>query len=246
MNRQPLCLFAVVILGLFAACNEIQTGEETIQKMHGKWNGEWPQNMAFEQNVYHYRNDSIIKEEIWQELLSCPSNLHIRFNGFENGNGMIFRNDSIFHFSNNELVRAERRIHHLLLLAFDVYFLQPNQTIDKLKELGFILTETTTTTLRDRKMIVVGTTDPTDSTKSQFWIDKEHLYLRKVILNYNGKTSEVLVDNYVTIENNPVAIEITFKTNHKVTMLEKYFNISFPKNVGRYLFLNENFKNSIW
>jgi hypothetical protein len=237
-------MVSAAILG--TACSRVPSGEKTIHAMYEKWNGTWPQNMAFEQAVYHYQHDSVVKEEIWQEILSCPSNLHIRFNGFENGNGLIFRNDSIFHFTGGELTKSERRIHHLLLLAFDVYFLQPYETIAKLKELGFNLSEVSTSKTDGRDMIVVGTTNPQDSTKSQFWIDKEYRYLRKVILNNNGRVSEVLMDKYVTIENNPVAIEITFKTNHKVTMVERYFNISLPSKVQVDLFDPKQFWSSRW
>lgn len=246
MNRQQLFLFGALFALTVSSCSKIPTGEKTIHAMYGKWNGKWPQTMAFEQNVYYYRNDSLVKEEIWQEILHCPGNLHIRFNGFDSGNGMIFRNDSIFYFSIGKLTRSEKRIHHLLLLAFDVYFLQPSETSTKLKELGFNLSETTTATLQDREMIVVGISTLADTTSSQFWVDKEHLYLRKVILNYSGKISEVLLDNYIILENNPVAKEITFKNNHKVTMVEKYFNISFPNNVDRKVFESENFKNAGW
>lgn len=49
--------------------------------------------MRFDQKVYLYKNDSLIKEEVWQEILSSPKNLQIRFNGFETGNGVLFKNE---------------------------------------------------------------------------------------------------------------------------------------------------------
>ena len=202
--------------------------------------------MRFDQEVFLYKNGKISKEEVWQEILSSPYNLQIRFNGFESGNGIIFRNDSVYHFAEGKLTRKEDRVHHLLLLGFDVYFLETAETIEKLKAMGFDLNKTYKRKTSTGEVFVVGTNNPADTTSSQFWINKEELYLEKVILNKNENISEVQMTNYKIIEGYPVATVIFFRNNGELTMKEEYFDVSFPKEVDQEIFNPENFNQRKW
>lgn len=222
------------------------SGKEVIEKMQEQWEGKWGKNMRFDQKVFLYRNDSLVKEEIWQEILSSPQNLQIRFSGFETGNGILFKNDSVYSFAEGKLVRKEGRVHHLLLLGFDVYFLPPSETEAKLNELGFDLSSSYERDTEMGPVYVIGTNDLKDTTSSQFWINKEKLYLEKVILNTNGRISEVVMKNYQFIDSYPVATEIDFYTNGKLYMEEKYFDFSFPDNVDPEIFDPENFSEVKW
>lgn len=239
----------IVISLIFNICSIFAqniSGSEIITQMFNKWSGKWYKNFTFEQNVYYYKDNKIIKEDIWQEVISSPANLHIRINGFETNDGMIFRNDSIYYFSKGEITKKEHRVHHLLLLGFDVYFYQPIETIQKLKTLGFDLSKTYENQWQSRDVYVVGTENESDLNTSQFWIDKERLYLVRVMLNTNGIVREVEMNNYTLIENNWVATDIVFKTNNVVTMVEKYFNIKFPKYIDGSIFDISRFKDSKW
>lgn len=240
------CLILILSLNFMNTPEKTPTGEEIIQLMHTKWEGKWGRNMRFDQNVYHYKNDSLIRQEVWQEILSSPKNLQIRFNGFESGNGILFKNDSVYHFEDGKLVRSEDSVHHLLLLGFDVFFLPPAETIQKLKDLGFDLSKTHEKTINSITYFIVGTGSPEDENSSQFWINKEQLYLAKVILNRNENTSEVEMKNYQFIENFPVAMEVDFKLNGKLYMKEKYFDVSFPAEVNQEIFDPKNFNKFSW
>lgn len=74
-----------------------QDNMDIIDKMFLKWNTKWPKYMSFDQNVYKYKNNEIISQSIWNEIISSPAKLQIRFDGFESGNGVIFfRRSSTF------------------------------------------------------------------------------------------------------------------------------------------------------
>ncbi len=196
--------------------------------------------------MYLYKDGRIVREEVWQELLNSPRNLHIRFNGFETGNGMLFRNDSVYYFSKGAVTRTEERVHHLLLLGFDVYFLQPEETERKLTALGFDLAQSHSKVVEGKKIIVVGTKHPQDDSTAQFWIDEEQLYVVRAILPTKGGVSDIELKNYTMYGQYPVAIEITFKTNKQLVMVEKYFNVSFPKDVDRTVYDLANLKTVRW
>ncbi|MFD2245522.1 outer membrane lipoprotein-sorting protein [Pontibacter ruber] len=243
----PLLLFA-------ASCTRkmspesarLNDGTEVVNAMYQKWKDKWYPNFAFEQKAIFYENDQVTKEEVWQEIYSQPGNLHIRFNGFETGNGVLFAQDSVYNFANGELKSKRPMVHNLVLLSFDVYFLQPAVTAEKLQQLGFNLQQMTESTWQGRPVYVVGTSNAADTTTTQFWVDKERLYTVRSIINSNGAVRDVEINNYKQINNNWVATEIVFKTNGKKTLYEEYFNISFPERTDKSWFDPKQFSSARW
>lgn len=242
-------LLTVLFLGISITsifAQEID-GFIVIEKMHQKWKNLWPKDMAFEQYAISFdENENEIKTEIWQEIIKSPANLHIRYNGFETGNGMIFARDSVFNFENGELISQNFVIHYLLLLAFDVYFYEPSITIEKLKKLEFDLNKTCIREINKKQHYIVGTNDINDFQSNQFSIDIENLWLTDLIINRSGSLRQITLQNYELFGKYPVATEILFKTNGKLIMHEKYFNINFPKNVDDKIFEKTNFKTVSW
>ncbi|MFD2512411.1 outer membrane lipoprotein-sorting protein [Pontibacter locisalis] len=224
----------------------ITNGNELIKEMYNRWEKKWYPNFAFEQRAIFYEEDKVTKEEIWQEIYSQPGNLHIRFNGFESGNGVVFKSDSLYTFKNNQLQAKTFQIHPLVLLAFDVYFLKPEDSVNKLEKIGFDLTKMTEAEWQGRDAYVIGTTDANDDKTPQFWVDKERLYVVRVLTNVKGSTRDVEMNNYQLVEKNWVAMEIIFKTNGKLTLREEYFNLSFPKKKNDTWYNPEQFKTAKW
>lgn len=252
MNNKPIIVFLMCGFLLMNAADVAASsssaipGSSIIEKMHRKWAGKWYRNLQFEQTVDFYKENKIVKQEVWQELLNAPGNLHLRFNGFETGNGAIFRNDSVYYFANGIVSRKEERIHQLLLLGFDVYFQDPEVTIHKLTKTGIDLSLAYDTIVDHRPVVVLGARDASDHQANQCWIDKENLYLLKVIAFKNGHLSEIDFGAYKTIQGYPVATEITFKTDRQLVMVEKYFNISFPVSVQSSLYDPQQFQQAKW
>ncbi|OKL41748.1 LolA-like protein [Pontibacter flavimaris] len=242
-----LCLTLFPSLGIALAPKpKYKNGSEVINAMYKRWKGKWYPNFQFEQRAIFYEKGQVSKEEVWQELYSQPGMLHIRFNGFESGNGAVFANDSVFHFKNFALAAKMPQVHPLVLLSFDVYFLKPEETIAKLNTLNFDLSNVYETDWQGRKAIVVGAQSPEDANSPQFWVDKERLYVLRVITNSKGSVRDVEMNNYQLLENNWVATEIVFKTDGETTLREEYYNMSFPKVVDKRWFDPEHFGNTRW
>ncbi|MEJ8755672.1 outer membrane lipoprotein-sorting protein [Pontibacter sp. H259] len=222
------------------------TGEAVVEAMYNHWQNKWYPNFAFEQKAIFYKDDVVTKEEVWQEIYSQPGNLHIRFNGFESGSGVIFKADSVYNFQGNQLKAKQHTIHPLVLLSFDVYFYSPETTIAKLKALNFDLTKITEAKWQGRDAYVIGTINPNDNTTSQFWVDKERLFILRVLTNNKGVARDVEINKYKKMDNYWVATEILFKTDGKLTLKEEYYNISFPKTVDHSIYEPENFVEARW
>ena len=244
------CLMALSFLQLASAGTGIprkpKSGADIIQAMYSRWDKKWYPNFKFEQRAIFYENGAVTKEEVWQEIYSQPGNLHIRFNGFESGSGAVFAADTVYSFKEHQLQAKTFQIHPLVLLAFDVYFYKPEVTVAKLQQLGFDLNSVTEAKWQGRDAYVIGTTNPADSKTSQFWVDKERLYILRVLTNRNGVARDVEMNNYQLIDNKWVATEILFKTDGKLTLREEYFNMSFPETADKSWFDPAKFSSTRW
>ncbi|AKD04488.1 hypothetical protein POKO110462_06835 [Pontibacter korlensis] len=249
-RRRSLVLLCLSFLSCYsfaeAARPKFKTGAEVVNAMYKRWQGKWYPNFQFEQRAIFYEKGQVTKQEVWQEIYSQPGRLHIRFDGFETGNGAVFAQDSVYRFKEHKLAGKMPQIHPLLLLSFDVYFYKPEETHAKLEQLKFDMNKVYEANWQGRKAYVIGTTDPKDDASNQFWVDKERLYVLRVLTNNKGTVRDVEMNNYQLIEKKWVATEIVFKTNGETTLREVYYNMSFPKSTNDGWFDPDNFSNTRW
>jgi hypothetical protein len=187
------CIIVIILLGLYSFADHKSKGEDIIEAMHSKWKGKWYPNISFEQRAIFYKNNEVTKTETWQEILSSPGKLHIRFNGFATGNSAIYNNDSVYHYQSGLLQGKKKETNSLELLGFDVYFYAPEITIGKLKEMGFNLNKTYPSTYKESDVVVIGTSDPSDLSSSQFWVDSQTYLIHRVIQNSGGRVRDILI-----------------------------------------------------
>ena len=114
-------------------------GRDLIRAMHDHYKGKWYRNLTFRQQSQFYKNGSMERQETWYEALKAPVGLVIKFGSMESGNGIVFRNDTMFVFKNDTMQIQIRRVHDLLVLGFDVYVDDPETTIRRLGDAGYNL-----------------------------------------------------------------------------------------------------------
>src|SRR5262249_4798697 len=115
-------------------------------------------------------------------------------------------------------------VHSLLLLGFDVYFLQPEDTVSKLKTLGFDLSLMHEDTWQGRPVYVVGA-KAGDLHSRQFWIDKQNLYFVRLLQpsgRDSSKTQEIQFNKYVRMGKAWASPEVLFMTDGKPATKEEY------------------------
>ncbi len=82
------------------------TGKELLTKMHEKYAGKWYKTFQFKQTTDIYKNDSLIRSQVWSEHIQFPQNFRIDFGNADSGNAVIFKNDSSYYFKNSKLLRT--------------------------------------------------------------------------------------------------------------------------------------------
>ncbi|HEY1024873.1 MAG TPA: hypothetical protein VGE26_06890 [Sphingobacteriaceae bacterium] len=226
--------------------NTALPGEKAVATMYNQWKGKWYQNFVFEQKAIFYNNGKVVRTDVWQEVLSSPGNLHIRFNGFETNNGVIYVNDSVYTFQSGVLKTKKRETNFLALLGFDIYFNEPQITAMKLSEMGYDLRKIYNIRFRNSDVMVVGTDNPADTSSSQFWIDTKNQWVIRAIKNNAGAVRDVHFNDYRQIDNHWVATEMVFKNPVDTVFVERYFNMKFPEHIPAEVFDPVKFKDARW
>ena len=206
----------------------IATAEQLIGAMRERYAGKWYRAVTFVQRNTLTRPDGTTQPSTWLEAMQLPGKLRIDFEPRQQGSGMLFVRDTQYVFVNGTLAQTARRPHPLLLLAFDVYELPVSQTLATLRELGFDLSVMREDTWEGRPVYVVGA-PAGDLRRRQFWIDREHLYLVRMLQptgRDSSQVSDTRFNKYRRLGGGWIAPEVEFLTDGKRVFLEEYEDIT--------------------
>ena len=228
MRHLLILLALLAAVAMPAHAGKISTSEELLRAMQKKYAGKWYKTVTFTQKTTEYQEDGTGKSSIWYEAISMPGKLRIDFDPVKDGNGFLFAGDNFYDIKAGKVERSREFVHPLILLGFDVYFLPVEQTMKKLKDIGFDLSIMREDTWQGRPVYVVGAKQG-DLHSAQFWIDKENLYFVRM-LRPAGKerkgTSETQFNKYVKMkEGGWVAAEVIFLMDGKRVGDEEYSDI---------------------
>ncbi|MFH2094799.1 MAG: hypothetical protein ABIJ16_03785 [Bacteroidota bacterium] len=218
-----------------------ETGEKLVSMMYERYHTSWFRQVSFTQTANFYSNDTLVKSETWYEAYRFPGMLLIKFNDLKGGDGMLFRNDSVYSFKNGEISTAGKRIHDLILLSLDIYLQDPETSLAKIREQGYDPGKLSMGKYRGKDIYIVG-----DSLTNCFWIDAENLLFLKMHKKTEKGLEEVLFDGYIRSGGGWIEQEVYFYLDGKLRMDEKYENISTGFNAGEDWFLPGNFSRASW
>ena len=124
-------LSITILLSSTLFSQKINNGTDVINAMYKKYDGgkKWYKYFTFTQDAIFYRNDSVIKTEVWHEVGSFPGYLAIKFDKKDSKDGLIFAVNKVYSIKDGVAKEPKPFIHDLLLVGFDVYFLKPETTI---------------------------------------------------------------------------------------------------------------------
>jgi hypothetical protein len=203
------------------------TAEDLVRAMHDRYAGKWYSTLTFVQKNTRYLADGRTDTSTWSETLSLPGKLRIDVEPRENGNGNIYRNDTVYVFNSGRLVRQARAPHPLLLLGFDVYFIPVERSLATLREIGFDLSRMHQAAWQGRPAYVVGAA-PGDTRSRQFWIDRDRLVFVRMIepsRRDTTKTAEIRFNRYYAVGDAWLAPEVEFLIDGARDFLEEYTQI---------------------
>lgn len=209
----------------FAQEKAVSDGTSVIRAAFERYSSTWYRTLTFVQQTIQYSPEGVSDTAIWYEAYEAPGRLRIDVSPLAGRTMFLFANDSQFVFRHDTLNSAKRMIHPLLVLGFDMYFLPPHETLEKLKELGFDVNVVHSDRWLERPVIVVGALEG-DTTSAQFWIDAERLVLVRVVMNVGRRHQEVHFNRYQKLAGGWIAPEVIFIVDGRIVLKELYNTIS--------------------
>lgn len=203
------------------------SGEQLIQSMQNRYAGRWYRTVTFVQTSTTIAPDGKASAAIWYEAALLPSRLRIDFDPLEAGNGALIRGDTQFVIQRGAVVRRVPRTNELLLLGFDVYFLDPALTAAWLRRVGFDLSRIRLDVWEGRSVYVVGAAAPSDLRSRQFWVDRQNMLFVRMIspARDTAQTEDVRFAGYEKIGRAWIAPVVEVYNNGKLTFKEQYQHI---------------------
>jgi hypothetical protein len=218
MKKIILLLLFISNTVLFA---QYKTGEELLAAMHKKYYQNYCKTVQFEQKTIRYKDDVVTDTAYWYEWISYPDKFRIDIGTKFGGNGVIFKNDSVYNYKKHKLVKTRADKNDLLLLLGGMYFRKFDDVKTRLKNLGYDLSKIKTDTLNNVNCFVIGAEG-----SYQIFIDKKDL---KVV----GLKTKLTETDWLEIQFDAFQksckgfneTKVTAKKNGKLEQVEEYQNI---------------------
>lgn len=200
------------------------SGEQLLEAMQNRYVGRWYRTLTFVQETSEFPANASVRKSVWYEALQLPSRLRIDFDPIDQGNGVLVRGDTQYVMQRGSVVRRIPGANELLVLGFDVYFLQPSETASWLRRLGFDLSQIRRAVWQGRQVYIVGARDSADLRSRQFWVDREHLFLVRLIqpVGETERTRDIRFLNYRTIGRTWIAPLVEIYEDGRLVMKEEY------------------------
>ncbi|HEY4111923.1 hypothetical protein [Puia sp.] len=221
-------LFLIAFIAILATSTaEAQTtaqlsGRDIVKKMHDRYAGKWYHSFTFNQTTEVYRNDSLRSTQTWYEFIRFPERFRMDFGAADSGNAAIFRRDSCYRFRGGKLRSTTINNNEgLIFLLGGMFFYPLAQTYTIFDSLHYDLRKGHEDTWKGRPVYVIGANKGEDGI-NQLWIDRENLYLVRLIKADPSSKLEALFEDWKPAGGGWLETKCSFYVNGKLAQVETY------------------------
>ena len=227
-------------LALSGLSLQVHSGEDVVQAMFERYQGQWYETLTFVQHSTFYDEaGEVDRVETWFESAHLPHNLRIDIEG--QGRTILFMGDTTYAFQDGAPTGKRARLNALLVLGFSVYQQPAAETVRQLGVLGFDLRKVREDVWQDRPVYIVGA-DEGDTSTRQFWVDKERLLF---VRELQGQ-SEIQFNKYQRLGGGWIAPEVDFYTDGRRTLIEEYTEMEADPELDPEIFSTEGSAMPAW
>ena len=215
-----------------AAPDPAPSGREIIARMYRQYAGIWYRSFSFNQTTEQYHNDSLKKTQTWYEFIRFPDRFRMDFGDADSGNAAIFRGDSCYRFKDFKLSSTTINNNEgLIFLLGGMFFYPRDQVYTILDSLHYDLATCRLDHWQGSPVFVIGGKDA-----NQLWIDREHLYLVRMLKVGGGQTLDARFGDYKPFGGGWSETKCTFYLNGKLIQVETYHDCKAGAPLGDSLF----------
>ncbi len=205
------------------------TGTDVLTRMHDRYAGKWFKTLTFTQKTtLAGRNGGPPTEQTWYESLQFTAPvggwLRIDQGDISLGNGTMYTADSSWRVRGGKPGAGNGNGNQFIPLIENVYLQPVAVTIKQLEPQHIDLSHVADVTWEGRPAWAVGATSASDTTSSQFWIDKKDLTLARMILllRPNAPPYDIHLDQLVETGGGWLATKVTMYSNGIAQQTEEY------------------------
>ena len=209
-----------------AACGQhpgrtvpITDGRSVLARMREAYDGRWYQTLTFTQSTHFIRRDGTRDSATWYESVKGGDRLRIDIGPPSQGNGALYRGDSLISMRNGQVARRIALGNPFLPLIMGVYLQPLDTTVRQVTGFGFTLDHVREATWEGRPAWVVGGTSDADTLAPQFWVDRERLVLLRMKVGIgapNTPLADISLGGYVETGGGWLATRVTINNNGQV------------------------------
>jgi hypothetical protein len=199
--------------------------KEIIKKMHKRYFQGPCKAYAFSQKNTHYKSDTISGHSEWHEVIEFPDKFRIDFGNKNEGNFVIFKNDSAFNYKNDKLIKSRVDSNTLLLLLGGMYYRSLNEVLQRLNHAHYDLNTISKQTWNAQTVYVIGAKE-NDLSVNQIWIDADKLYVHRIIEKLNEKQiMDMRFEAHQKMCKGFIETTVSFWRNGHLEQKEEYYDI---------------------
>ena len=212
-------------------------GVALLKQMREAYLGKWFKTVTFvQQTIRKNPQTNVTDTTTWYEALRSPDRLRIDFGDPARGNGALYTADSLYVVRGGKVTRSVASGNPFLPFVAGVYDQPLDTTVRQIQAYKFDLSRITTANWQGRPVYVVGGTAG-DTTKPQFWVDRERLILLRMIVPLNpaapAELADIRLDDYVRVGGGWLATRVGIMVGGEMRQQEQYSdwraNVDLPR-----------------
>lgn len=202
-----------------------QSGADIIKLMHKKYFEAPCKSYTFSQKNTHYKNDTVSGNSTWHEAIEFPDKFRIDFWTKETGNFVIFKNDSVYNYKTNALVKTSSDSSTLLLLLGGMYYRKIDDVLKRTQNAHYNLKILSIQKWNGSDTYVIGA-KLGDLSSNQIWVDKKTLLVMRIIEKMNEQEiMDMRFEEHQASCKGFMETKVSFRRNGVLEQVEEYFNI---------------------
>jgi len=226
-----------VAVAAFAAASPPKDGVALLKQMREAYLGKWFKTVTFVQRTIRKNPQTNVTDTTtWYEALRSPDRLRIDFGDPAKGNGALYTADSLYVVRGGKVTRSVASGNPFLPFVAGVYDQPLDTTVRQIQPYKFDLSRITTANWQGRPVYVVGGVAG-DTTKPQFWVDRDRLILLRMIVPLSpaapAELADIRLDDYVRVGGGWLATRVGIMVGGEMRQQEQYSdwraNVDLPR-----------------
>jgi hypothetical protein len=230
----------ILVLALSSFAIPKENSRTVLRKMFLRYHGLWRTTLTFTQQTERYRGDSLVSTDTWYETIVYPRFFRIDFGEPENGNCVIYRNDSAYIFKNKTLVKSRVDTNDLLFILGGMYSERSVEDLFKrLSHFHYNPEKGHRDMWKGKPVYVIGANSNNEQV-NQIWVEPEHFNVVRFIKYDEGKKEEGILEQHQPLGHTWCETLVTFYIDNQLIQKEKYSGIVADEKIDTAMFSTDS------